>query len=77
MSGLASQSRCRRPFDPRPFINLKTVPLFGADHFAERLPSPGWIVWYKRLGHDRNDQADCEIAWINVLTLTCPPRNSP
>lgn len=56
-----------RPFDPAPFLGFPIVVLFGANHFASRLPdSSGWIVWFKRYdARDRNDQADCELAWTN------------
>lgn len=55
-----------RPFDPSPFLNFETVVLFGANHFADKLPpSPNWLIWDKRAGVCENDQADCELAWTN------------
>lgn len=56
------------PFDPSPWIDAaKTVVLFGANHFADRLPaSSKWLVWDKRRGFTRNDFADCELAWTNL-----------
>ena len=55
-----------RPFDPSDFLRFRTVVLWGANHFAERLPSSaGWLIWDKRDGVCSNDQADCEIAWTN------------
>ena len=57
-----------QPFDPAHLLNLglPTV-LFGANHFAERLPSsPSWLVWDKRVTMASNDQADCELAWSNL-----------
>src|SRR5690606_34818674 len=43
------------------------VVLFGANHFASRLPpTPTWLVWDKRRGTGSDSQADCEIAWSNL-----------
>jgi hypothetical protein len=56
-------------FDPTRVLSygLPTV-LFGANHYADRLPpSPGWIVWDKREGTP-TDQSDAELAWTNFLT---------
>lgn len=56
-----------RPFDPSPFLSFSRVILFGANHFADKLPpSSNWLVWDKRDGVCRNDQADCELAWTNL-----------
>lgn len=63
------------PFDPAPILALfKRVILFGANYFADRLPtSPSWIVWDKLDGltADKrqvgfNDNADVELAWTNL-----------
>lgn len=43
--------------------------IFGANHFAERLPNPSsscWLVWDKQNGE--NDFADCELAWTSFKT---------
>jgi site-specific DNA-methyltransferase (adenine-specific)/modification methylase len=54
------------PFDPLPWLRFGQVILWGANHYASRLPpSPSWLVWDKRDGICSNDQADCEIAWTN------------
>lgn len=56
-----------KPFDPTPFLRFPRVVLFGANHFADRLPpSPNWLIWDKRDGVCSNDQADCEMAWTNL-----------
>jgi site-specific DNA-methyltransferase (adenine-specific)/modification methylase len=56
-----------KPFDPAPFLSFPRVVLFGANHFADRLPpSPNWLVWDKRDGVCSNDQADCEMVWTNL-----------
>jgi hypothetical protein len=61
-----------RPFDPSHLLNYPKVVLFGANHYADRLPSsPGWLVWDKLNGLDSkreigfNDSADVEMAWTN------------
>lgn len=55
------------PFDPIPLLRFRRVMLFGANHFADRLPpSAAWIVWDKRDGIPSNDNADCELIWSNV-----------
>jgi len=55
------------PFDPSSFLGFSRVVLFGANHFADKLPaSANWLIWDKRDGVCRNDQADCEMAWTNL-----------
>lgn len=56
-----------KPFDPSHLIGYRNVVLFGANHFADKLPpSASWIVWDKRDGLAPNDNADCELAWTNL-----------
>lgn len=53
------------PFDPSPWLNFPKVVLFGANHFASKLPdSAFWLIWDKRDGISSNDQADAEMAWV-------------
>ena len=53
------------PFDPSPWLAYPRVALFGANHYANRLPLGTTLVWVKR-----NDDAfgsflsDAEIAWM-------------
>jgi len=61
-----------QPFDPEPFLAFGVVVLFGADHYARRLPGSGaWIVWDKLDGLESgrsigfNDNSDCELLWTN------------
>ncbi len=61
------------PFDPSPFLGFKTVALFGANFYADKLPPmPSWIIWDKLNGLKSkrefgfNDQADCEMIWTNT-----------
>jgi hypothetical protein len=57
-----------KPFDPAPILSLG-VPtiLWGANHFANKLPaSNGWLVWDKKRPDDL-DQSTCELAWTNCV----------
>ena len=57
-----------KDFDPRPFLRFATVCLWGANHFADKLPTAAsWLVWDKRdnRGQERSF-GDGEIAWCNV-----------
>lgn len=56
------------PFDPAWLLAL-TLPmiLWGANHYASRLPdASGWLVWDKERPDDL-DQATCELAWTNYV----------
>ncbi len=56
------------PLDPEPLLALgvPTV-IFGGNYCADRLPpSRCWIIWDKRGGIGKNNQADCEMAWTNL-----------
>jgi site-specific DNA-methyltransferase (adenine-specific) len=62
-----------KPFDPSHLLGLGRVILFGANHYADKLPpSATWLVWDKLGGLTSkralgfNDQADCELAWSNL-----------
>jgi len=60
-----------------PFNRMPTV-LFGANHYAHRLPpSPSWLVWDKRPEMASTDQADCELAWTNLGGLLERDRHAP
>lgn len=54
-----------KPFDPAPWIDFPRVVLFGANHFAARLPVGTTLVWIKR-----SDDlfgtflSDAELAWM-------------
>lgn len=55
------------PFDPAFLLGYAHIVLFGANHFADKLPpSPSWLVWDKRDGMTSNDFADCELVWTNL-----------
>ena len=54
-------------FDPTPILCAPIVLLWGANHYAELLPSSKrWLVWDKRNGVASDNQSDCELAWCNV-----------
>lgn len=56
-----------QPFDPSPWLSARQVVLWGANHYADRLPSARcWLIWDKREGGTSDDQADCELAWTNL-----------
>ena len=53
-----------QPFDPTSFLDFDDVLLWGANHFADKLPkSAGWLVWDKKLGLKQDDFSDGEAAW--------------
>ena len=55
------------PFDPAPMLTYAEVAMFGANHFADKLPpSSGWLIWDKRDGMTSNDFADCELVWTSL-----------
>lgn len=56
------------PFDPAWLLalDMPTI-LWGANHYASRLPdASGWLVWDKYRPHDL-DQATAELAWSNFV----------
>mgnify|MGYP000911072919 CR=1 len=56
-----------KPFEPARWLGFGIVALWGANHYASKLPDCAcWLVWDKRDGIDSNDQADCELAWTNL-----------
>ena len=54
-----------RPFDPRPWLRFKRVVLFGANCFADKLPTGSWLIWDKRFANGTAFLADGEAAWMN------------
>lgn len=53
-----------REFDPSPLLGFPEVILWGANHYANKLPnSAGWLVWDKRDGTAKNNLSDVEMAW--------------
>jgi DNA modification methylase len=55
------------PFDPAQLLAFPRLVLFGANHYASRLPDSGsWLVWDKRNGATPDDNADAELIWTNL-----------
>lgn len=47
-------------------LRVPLLVVFGGNYFANSLPEvSSWIVWDKRDGVGRDDNADCELAWSN------------
>ncbi len=56
------------PFDPNSLLRFKRLVLFGANHYASKLPdSGGWIVWDKRGDMQvESTLSEAELAWTNL-----------
>jgi site-specific DNA-methyltransferase (adenine-specific) len=55
-----------KPFDPTPWLDFPKVLLWGADHYAQRLPHGRFLAWDKLNGHEPWDSfSDVEFAWNN------------
>lgn len=53
------------PFDPSPWLQWPCI-LWGANHYASRLPHGRWLAWNKLGGKEPWDQfSDVEFAWHN------------
>lgn len=53
------------PFDPAPLLGFKEVILWGANHYASRLPHGRWLAWDKLDGMTEFDSfSDVEFAWV-------------
>lgn len=53
------------PFDPSAFLAFDHVILWGANHFAQRLPHGRWLAWDKLAGLAAFDSfSDVEFAWV-------------
>lgn len=56
-----------RPFDPTQLLKFTRISLWGANHYADRLPaSPSWILWDKRDGSTPDNGSDAEMCWTNL-----------
>jgi site-specific DNA-methyltransferase (adenine-specific) len=54
------------PFNPEALLGYPDVILWGASHYAQRLPHGRWYVWDKLAGMESFDSfSDIEIAWHN------------
>lgn len=72
----SQEERCRNsapifgddaPFDPSHLLRFDPVILFGADHYAQRLPRGRWLAWDKLGGQAPygDSFSDVEYAWHN------------
>lgn len=53
-----------QPFDPAPLLDFDDVVLWGANHYAGRLPHGRWLAWDKLAGLAEFDSfSDVEFAW--------------
>lgn len=53
------------PFDPSPWLGFPRVVLFGANHYAARLPVGTTLVWIKKADHLFGSfLSDAEIGWM-------------
>lgn len=54
-----------KPFDPSHLLRFDDAILWGANHYASRLPdSHFWLCWDRKVGTNSSpDQTDCELAW--------------
>lgn len=53
-----------RPFDPEPWLRYGEVILWGANHFAQRLPVGTTLVWLKKEPRHRGAfLSDAEVGW--------------
>lgn len=61
-----------QPFDPSWLLEYPNLILWGANHYADRLPVDRWLVWDKRCGIiPERDTSDCEFAWARGTGGNC------
>ena len=69
MWGMETVTGDAEPFDPSHLLRYPRLVLFGANHYADKLPaSGGWIVWDKTPRGIREGfiYSHAELAWSNV-----------
>ncbi len=55
------------PFDPLHLMRFSRLVLWGANHYADKLPpSSSWIFWDKREDTGPDTNGDGELAWSNL-----------
>lgn len=72
------------PFDPVPLLVYPRVVLFGANHYAAKLPVGTTLVWVKKNDHAFGTfLSDAELAWMKGghgvylhRAIDCPPTRS-
>ena len=55
-----------KPFDPSPLLRFTNMVLWGANHYADRLPASSfWLCWDRKCEKAADsDTTDCELAWV-------------
>jgi hypothetical protein len=55
------------PFDPAILLQFKNAVIWGANHFADKLPASSfWFCWDRKCERAADsDATDCELAWVN------------
>jgi DNA modification methylase len=55
------------PYDPAILLLFPRLILFGANHYADKLPPSGsWLVWDKREDATPDANSDAELIWTNL-----------
>lgn len=67
------------PFDPSPWLGFRKVILWGANHYAARLPVGTTLVWLKKGDHLFGTfLSDAEVGWMKGgYGVYCHRRNFP
>ena len=55
------------PFDPSPWLSFRTVVMWGANNFSDKLPRGGWLIWDKRDLSGGCFMSEAEGAWTNQV----------
>lgn len=60
-----------QPFEPELLLKWHNAIIWGANHFANKLPSSAcWFVWDKKAGKAAaSTRGDCELAWTRGLSF--------
>lgn len=59
------------PFDPSHLLISPIVALFGANHYADKLPaSSKWLIWDKRNDSGQDCNSDAELIWTSLKGAT-------
>jgi site-specific DNA-methyltransferase (adenine-specific) len=59
------------PFDPTPLLRFQNLVLWGANNYAERLPSSAcWLAWDRKMGRAADSNiGDAELAYVRGVTF--------
>lgn len=59
------------PFDPAHLLAFPNLVLWGANHYADRLPtSHFWLAWDRKCGVGGGTGTDAELAWVRGRSFT-------